>query len=495
MKLLDSQPNIQTLRKISSLFDTASMEIDDLLGLVIDTATETVGAKNSSLLLVDEKTGNLRFYQASGRKKNQLREIEIPTGTGLAGAVVTGGKSIVSNDVENDARWFRQVSEQINFKVTAIASIPLIIDSRVIGVVQFLDKKGHGTFSERDICLLEKFAGLMARFFTAAHSKKLLGEEFDRLRQKCMQRYLIVGESAAIRKCVAQAEKVAESKAAVLISGESGTGKELLAHLIHESSSRQNKPYISVNCGALPGSILERELFGHEKGAFTGADSKKIGLFEAADGGTLFLDEIGEMPIEMQVKLLRVLQEGIFMRLGGTTPIQVDVRIVSATNQDLDKNVRDGTFRKDLYYRVNVINIKLPPLRERREDIPDLVAYFLKKHSPENKPAMKLKPGVMELLMSYHWPGNIRELENTLERASVLGDGDELAREYFQFEPYQPPIDVEVGKSLKDANDAFRRTYIANTLKSTAGNRTRAAKILQVQRSYLSRLIKELNIE
>jgi len=495
MKLVDNQPNIQALRKISSMFNSVDMEIDELLSLAIDTAVEVVGAKYSSLLLLDEKTKNLRFYQASGRKRSQLREIEVPAGTGLAGIVAQTGKPIISNDVESDERWLRKVSDQIHLKVTAIATFPLVIDNKVMGVVQFLDKKDGSSFTEKDIVLLEKFADLMAKFFRSAKNKKLLGEEFDRLKQKYMQRYSIVGESVVLKKCIYQAEKVADSKAAILLTGESGTGKELFAHLIHENSPRQNKPFICVNCGALPGSILERELFGHEKGAFTGAESRKIGLFEAADTGTLFLDEIGEMPLEMQIKLLRVLQEGSFMRLGGTSLIEVDVRLVSASNQDLDKLVHEKRFRKDLYYRVNVINIKLPPLRDRREDIPDLVAFFFKKHHRENMLPKKLKKGAMESLIGYPWPGNIRELENVIERAIVLSDSDEISREAFEFASYQPPIEVGVGQSLKEANDAFRHTYISNTLKSTAGNRTQAAKILDVQRSYLSRLIKELKIE
>ena len=190
----------------------------------------------------------------------------------------------------------------------------------------------------------------MAKFFQVSRNRKLLGEEFGQLKDQYLQRYAIVGESQAIKKCIKMAERVADSKAAILVTGESGTGKELFAHLIHDRGQRQNKPFISVSCGAIPSSILERELFGHEKGAFTGADSQKIGLFEAADKGTLFLDEIGELPMDMQVKLLRVLQEESFIRLGGTKNINVDVRIVTATNRDLEKEVRDGNFRQDLFY-------------------------------------------------------------------------------------------------------------------------------------------------
>ena len=379
--------------------------------------------------------------------------------------------------------------------VQSMASFPLIIDKKVIGVVQFLDKVDGTTFDEKNVETLQSFANLMAKFFQVSKSRKLLGEEFGRLKEQYLLRYTIVGESKAIQKCIAMAEKVADSKASVLLTGESGTGKELFAHLVHDRSQRQNKPFVSVSCGALPASILERELFGHEKGAFTGADSQKIGLFEAANTGTLFLDEIGEMPLDMQVKLLRVIQEEAFIRLGGTETIKVDVRLITATNLDLDKAVQEGKFRQDLFYRINVIKITLPPLREKLEDIPDLLTFFIKKHSPENQPIKKPGKGLISPLMSYAWPGNIRELENSVERSIVLTDDDELLPEAFPLETSQAPIELNVGSTLKQASDLFRRTFISNTLKSTSGNRTKAAQILDVQRSYLSRLIKELEIK
>ncbi len=493
MERIQADANIQTLRHISSIFTETHEALDDLLGEVINAATAIVGVKNASLLLLDEKTHLLQFYQASGKKKGELKQFEIPAGMGIAGTVAETGEPIISNDVQNDERWLRQVSDTANLEVERLASFPLKVGDKVYGVVQYLDKKDGEEFTEEDEEILNRFTQMMARFFLVTKSRDQLGKELDQLKQKTLQNYVIVGESETIKECISQAERVADSKASVLISGESGTGKELFAHLIHDRSRRQNQPYISISCGALPASILERELFGHEKGAFTGADSRKIGLFEAADKGTLFLDEIGEMPLDMQVKLLRVLQEESFMRLGGTHPIKVDVRILSATNRELDKCVSEGTFRQDLYYRVNVIQLKLPPLRERAKDVPDLVSFFLKKHSQDQRPK-KLDKGVLPHLMGYSWPGNIRQLENSIERAVVLATEDELGRDLFPFEDHQPPIDVDVGQTLKEANDAFRRVFIKNTLKSTSGNRTRAAKILDVQRSYLSRLLKELGI-
>lgn len=494
MKLIDSSANLHALRKLSSLFDNTSMEIDELLKMVIESAQEVVGAKNASLLMADEDTQNLKFYQASGKNMGKLKDIDIPSGVGIAGMVVKTGQAIVSNDVQSDSRWYRKVSEKVKVSVQSIACFPLLHGDKVIGVLQFLDKRDGSEFSSQDIDILARFSRMMAKFFNVSNNKRELGEEFDRLRDKYMQRYLIVGESEPIRKCIHLAERVAGSKAPTLITGESGTGKELFAHLIHNAGPRQNKPFISVSCGALPASILERELFGHDKGAFTGADTMKIGLFEAADTGTLFLDEIGEMPLDMQVKLLRVLQEEAFMRLGSTKTIKVDVRIITATNRELDKEVNEGTFRKDLFYRINVINIKLPSLRERKEDIPDLATYFLKKHNPEGQPMKKLHKDLMSHLMGYSWPGNIRELENSIERALVLTDEDELKPDVFPLESIQKPIEINVGSTLKEASDSFRHAFITNTLQSTAGNRTKAAKILDVQRSYLSRLIKELGI-
>jgi len=496
MKRIGSETNIQALRKISNLFKTTSLEVDELLAMVMDAAKDIVGVKNGSLLLVqNEKTFKMQFYQASGKNMGQLKDIDLPPGVGISGYVAKTGQAVISNDVTKDPRWYQGVSEQMQIPIQSMASFPLIIDKKVIGVVQFLDKVDGSTFDETDAEILGRFASLMAKFFQVSQSRNLLGEEFGRLKEQYLQRYTIVGESEPIKKCIAMAEKVADSKATVLLYGESGTGKELFAHLIHDRGQRQNKPFVSVSCGALPASILERELFGHEKGAFTGADSKKIGLFEAANTGTLFLDEIGELPLGMQVKLLRVIQEESFLRLGGTETINVDVRLITATNRDLEKEVREGNFRQDLFYRINVIKITLPPLREKLGDISDLLLYFLKKHSPQGQPIKKPGKGLVSHLMSYSWPGNIRELENAVERAIVLSDGEELLPDAFPFETSQAPIELNVGATLKEASDSFRRTFISNTLKSTGGNRTKAAQILDVQRSYLSRLIKELEIK
>ncbi len=495
MKQLRRFPNIQTLRNLSSMFKSTHSGKDRFFQVLLELAVQTIGARNASILMVDDKSGRLSFYLASGDKSQELKDIVVPAGQGIAGAVVESGEPVVSNDVNSDKRWFSLASEKTETEVKAIVCQPIFLDDKVIGVVELLDKEDGSKFEEEDVETLGHFANILSMAFGVIRGKDQIDNQFDKLQEEYRQRYTIVGESAAIRQCIFQAQRVSNSKASVLISGESGTGKELFAHLIHDRSPRQSKPFISVSCGALPASILERELFGHEKGAFTGADTRKIGLFEAADGGTLFLDEIGEMPLDMQVKLLRVLQEETFLRLGGTQSIQVDVRMVSATNRDLDKMVQEGTFRQDLFYRINVINLELPPLRDRPEDISDLVHYFIQKHNPPGQPKPKLGKGLLTHLKGYSWPGNIRHLENAVERAIVLQDSGELTVDLFPFESGDSAIEINVGASLKEASDAFRRSFITNTLKSTSGNRTKAAKILDVQRSYLSRLIKELEID
>ncbi len=495
MKQFKRFPNIQTLRNLSSMFKSSHQGKDDFYRLLLELAMQTVGAENASILMVDEKTGNLGFYLASGDQSQKLKGVDIPAGMGIAGAAVETGEPVVSNNVNTDERWFSLASEKTNLDVKAIVCYPINLNGKVIGVLELLDKEDGGRFDDDDVETLGHFANMLSMAFGVIRGKEYLSDEFDKLKEEYRHGYTIVGESSTLRQCIYQAQRVANSKASVLISGESGTGKELFAHLIHDHSPRQSKPFISISCGALPASILERELFGHEKGAFTGADSRKIGLFEAADGGTLFLDEIGEMPLDMQVKLLRVLQEESFLRLGGTQSIQVDVRMISATNRDLDQMVHEGTFRQDLFYRINVINLHLPPLRERPEDIPDLVHYFIQKHTPPGQPKPKLAKGLLQHMKGYSWPGNIRHLENAVERAIVLQDSGELTVDSFPFESSESPIEINVGASLKEASDAFRRSFITNTLKSTGGNRTKAAKILDVQRSYLSRLIKELEIK
>ncbi|HEY8174813.1 MAG TPA: sigma-54 dependent transcriptional regulator [Gemmatimonadaceae bacterium] len=312
----------------------------------------------------------------------------------------------------------------------------------------------------------------------------------------------IVGHSAALQQAIAVARKVAKHPSTVLVTGESGSGKELIASLIHETGPRAAAPFVAINCGAIPEQLLESELFGHAKGAFTGAVDQRSGLFEEANGGTLFLDEIGELPVPLQVKLLRALQEGEVRRVGDNASRTVDVRVVAATSRDLESEVRAGRFRADLFYRVNVVKIHLPPLRERREDIPELVRHFIGVFN--KRLTLRIAgatPAAMRLLMDYAWPGNVRELENVVERAMVLADGVQVDVEHLPaaVQSLEAPIrasgDDDLDLSVKRRTEALERVLIERALRQTSGNRTRAARLLDLSHRALLYKIKEYGIE
>jgi len=293
--------------------------------------------------------------------------------------------------------------------------------------------------------------------------------------------------------------KVSEYKTTVLVLGESGTGKELIARAIHYNSGRNNAEFVAVNCGAIPESLLESELFGHVRGAFTDASADKAGLFEQADGGTLFLDEIGEMPLSLQTKILRVLQEGEIRRVGANAPKKVDVRVISATSKDLEKEVREGGFREDLFFRLNVFSIKLPPLRERLEDIPLLVAHFLGKYGEKfGRPGVECSPQVLKEFMKYSWPGNVRELENAIERGLILCEGGLLTMDCLPdgMRTMRPvgyfPADT---LSIKQAGEMLERDFIRRALEKTGGNRTHAAKLLEISHRALLYKLKEYGMD
>jgi two-component system response regulator HydG len=306
----------------------------------------------------------------------------------------------------------------------------------------------------------------------------------------------IVGASDGLREVLELAHRVAESDATILLLGESGTGKDVIAREIHRSSERVNRPFVAVNCSAIPEGLLESELFGHEKGSFTGAVRQKRGKFETADGGTVFLDEIGDMSQALQAKLLRFLQDHIVQRVGGSVDIKVEVRVIAATNKDLEAEVAAGSFREDLYFRLNVVTITLPPLRDRTEDIPLLINHFLRKHTPRGGRPKKMSPSAIRMSMGYLWPGNVRELENAVQRAIVLSRGETIFPEHLpakvQAAGEGPEgIPRSEGKTMREVE----RETIIKTLRQTDGNRTHAAKILGISRRTLQNKIKEYGID
>ncbi|HXE61762.1 MAG TPA: sigma-54 dependent transcriptional regulator [Gemmatimonadaceae bacterium] len=310
----------------------------------------------------------------------------------------------------------------------------------------------------------------------------------------------IVGRSSALLASVDLARKVARHPSTVLITGESGTGKELIARLIHDGSPRADESFVAVNCGAIPEALLESELFGHVRGSFTGATTDKPGLFEEADGGTLFLDEIGELPASLQVKLLRALQEGEVRRVGSNTSKRVDVRVIAATNRDLASDVAAGRFRGDLYYRVNVVSIRLPPLRERREDVPDLALHFLRRHNARlGLDVGRISPDAMRILAAYSWPGNVRELENVIERALVMASGPTIEAAHLVDLSAAAPVAhtngvEDVDLSVKRRTEQLERNLIQRALEQTRGNRTRAAQLLDLSHRALLYKIRDYGL-
>ncbi len=339
------------------------------------------------------------------------------------------------------------------------------------------------------------------------HLEVVLGKALERESLREQNRFLrtevqgrlveIVTENPAMKRVVELGRRAAASNSTILLLGESGTGKEVLARTVHHWSPRSDCPFVVVNCVAIPEQLLESELFGHEKGAFTGAYQLRKGKFEVADRGTVFLDEIGEIPASIQAKLLRVLQSHEFERVGGTRSIKTDIRVIAATNGDLERAVKEGRFREDLYYRLNVVCLQLPPLRERHEDLTGLIEFFLGKHAVELKKSPKrVTPEALDCLLTYPWPGNVRELENVIERAMVLSQGDEIGVESLPVQIASTlPREPLRGKAFHDAVREFKRWMIRDALRQSQGNQTRASELLGLQRTYLAKLIRLLEVK
>jgi len=364
--------------------------------------------------------------------------------------------------------------------ITAYGSIPTAINAMREGAYDYIEKP---FCPERAEMLVDKLV----------EHQRLIEENIS-LHQKLEERYQfenIIAKSSKMRQVIEVIKVVAKSNATVLITGESGTGKELIAQAVHSQSYRKDKPFVAVSCAALPESLLESELFGHEKGAFTGAYAQRKGKFEAANRGTLFMDEIGEMSANIQVHLLRVLEEKEFTRVGGNELIKVDVRVISATNKDMKKAVANGQFREDLYYRLNVVPIELPPLRERAEDIPLLTQHFLKKFAVENqKEIIGFSPEATDFLLKYKWPGNVRELENAIERAVILAKNPYIEATDLTQENRLMAHSVPPGRSLKE----IERERVLNVLNETGGNRSETARILGISRATLYNKIREYEL-
>ena len=378
-------------------------------------------------------------------------------------------------------------------------AVPMRVKDECLGVIEIINKKGGKQFNQEDLEWLEIFATQAGIAIVNARSIEKVRNEIEQLQEQIksdMENRTIIAKSPVILEKLDIIDRVAKTDSSVLILGESGVGKEIFAERIHLKSPRSRKPFVRVNCAAIPEGLIESELFGHVKGAFTNAVSSRHGRFEIADGGTIFLDEIAELPLALQVKLLRVIQERTFEKVGSDVTVTVDVRILAATNRDIEKQVEKGEFRSDLYYRLNVLPLYIPPLRQRSEDIPLLAGFFLKNSMKKARNHFDgFTEEAMETMLSYSWPGNVRELENCIERACVIGKGNLIEAEDLFLKPLPTTaLPRDGSRNLKAAENIFRSRFIKKVLEENYWNQTEAAKALSIQRTYLSRLIKELEI-
>jgi len=484
---------------------TSSLHLGTTLESILGLLSKLTKLERGTISLVDPETETLSIEMAHGLSETARKRGTYRIGEGITGKVVATGQAEVVPDVSKDPRFLDRTKargDTSKVKVSFLC-VPIRMGSEILGALSVDKRLERGAEFHEELRLLNIVASIIAHALTLhdmvkKDREKLLRENIH-LRHELKDRYEyhnIVTRSSRMKDVLEMIEQVSKSNATVLIRGESGTGKELVAHAIHYNSLRASKPLVTVNCAALPEQLLESELFGHEKGAFTGATRRKEGRFEWAIGGTLFLDEIGDFPVSTQVKLLRAIQTREFERLGGKETVRVNVRLIAATNKNLEIEVAEGRFREDLYYRINVFPIFLPPLRERKEDIILLADHFLKKYGSENfKDIKRISTPAIDMLMSYHWPGNVRELENCIERA-VLVCNEEVVRAQ-HLPPSLQTADAShtaYPGTLPEAVANTEREMILEALKTTRGHQGKAARILGVTERVLGYKIKKYGI-
>lgn len=477
---------LHMLYTVSRILDQ-SLDMREVVSPVLEALAESMDMNYGTLTLLNRTTGDILIEAAHGLSPQQARRGRYKVGEGATGRVIQTGEPIIIPK-KSESPLILDKTKRGKREDTSFICVPIKVGNEVVGALSVDRLFQPDVDLKEDVRLLTIIASMIAQAVklrrSAQEERDKLEQENERLRQELRERFRpsnIIGNSHEMQTVYDQIAQVSKSGATVLILGETGTGKELVAHAIHYNSDRASKPFVKAHCAALPENLIESELFGHVKGAFTGALSDRKGRFEMAHGGTLFLDEIGDIPPSIQIKLLRVLQEREFERVGSAQTIKVNVRVLTATNRDLEEMVSQGKFREDLFYRLHVFPIFVPPLRNRKADIVLLADHFLEKYARESgKKVRRLSSAVIDMLMSYHWPGNVRELENCMERAVLVAEGDVI-------HPYHLPPTLQTAEqtggigsgSLKEMVDAYERDIIVDALKSSRGNMAAAARNLK----------------
>ncbi len=470
------------------------------LAAVLDVLSEKLMTTRSFILFRQDESGKPDPIAINGLSIKEYRKLEKLVEKSLLSKIFESGKPVVIPRLSLEPSLeFLQTSPDER----SLISVPIILEYTVLGVI-CLEFPYRPDFNfEEAVMFNQLLASMISRSVvierSVADEKQKLLDENSHLRQELRQKYdfsQIIGNSSSMRQVYDQVSQVARSNATILLRGESGTGKEMIANAIHYNSLRAKKPFVKINCAALPESLIESELFGYEKGAFTGADKLKKGRFELAEGGTLFLDEIGDLPTQTQIKLLRVLQERELERLGGTEPVKINVRLITATNKNLEKEISKGTFREDLFYRINVFSIFLPPLRQRKSDILLLAEHFVEKYEAEHeKNIRRISTPAIDMLTSYHFPGNVRELENAIERAVLVCDTNVIHGHHLPPTLQTAEISGTVSDvSLASSVEAFEKDMIIDALKTTGGNIAKAAVLLDSTERIIGYKLKKYQI-
>jgi len=485
---------------LSALTDAAaainsSLELEAVWRKMAQLACKVTRAEASNVFQLDPDQAALILVGALGHHRDALVGRSFGLDRGIAARVVRTLEPLHVPDVPTSRHYEKSIDDISSMRTRCALAVPMVCRGELLGVIQVANRLDEHEFTDGDLKILQVFGVLAA---TAAHNAQLhedLKTRFARLQDNVAQGPTIIGNSPKLKEMLNLCHRVAPSTATVLVLGETGTGKELTARYVHNCSRRATATFVAVNCAAIPETLLESELFGHEKGAFTGAASPRKGWFELASGGTIFLDEIGEISRSTQAKLLRVLQEREVVRVGGARPISVNVRIIAATNRNLKNMMLDGLFRDDLYYRLCVFPIELPPLRARREDIPDLVNHFVERSTRQfGIPSLSVGKAAMELLEAYHWPGNIRELQNVAERSVLMVDGTVL-------KPNHLPPEIQVIESDDHGSSenpatllGQEKSLILSALKEHRWNQSSAARALGITRYHLRHRLKKYGI-